>query len=449
MLRRMSEKLLYLIQRTMRKTWWRCALFSLFAVLAVVLSTVLGPWIPAHVALRMGSDSIDSLLNILASSMLTVAIFSASTMVGSFTAVSNSATPRASQLLIEDSTVQTTLAVFIGAFLYSVIALIGLHAHVYGDGGRLVLFGFTIVILLVVVVVLLRWIDYLSVLGRLGETIRRVEAATRAAMDQRLAKPYLGGLPQEDGADGGEGARGAHAVDAPDTGFVQHVSMDLLQKCAERLDARLRLHVLPGAFVDPGTAIVSSDTMLDDEARRAIADAVLIGPGRSFDHDPRFGLVVLGEIAARSLSAAVNDPGTATDVMTAMVKSLAHWSRTRHARDAEGRPEVRFDRVSAPAIDEAGMVDDAFLPVARYGAPAVDIGIALQRSLASVRRLRGTLPASAAALSAYALERARHAGLAQVDVELLERAASKEGSKPVRAGNDDGLRQSIGSTTAD
>jgi uncharacterized membrane protein len=207
--------------------------------------------------------------------------------------------------------------------------------------------------------------------------------------------------------------------------------------------------VLPGAFVDPGTAIVSSDTMLDDEARRAIADAVLIGPGRSFDHDPRFGLVVLGEIAARSLSAAVNDPGTATDVMTAMVKSLAHWSRTRHARDAEGRPEVRFDRVSAPAIDEAGMVDDAFLPVARYGAPAVDIGIALQRSLASVRRLRGTLPASAAALSAYALERARHAGLAQVDVELLERAASKEGSKPVRAGNDDGPRQSIGSTTAD
>ncbi len=49
--------------------------------------------------------------------MLTVSIFSASTMVAAFSAVANSATPRASQLLIEDSTVQNTLAVFIGAFL--------------------------------------------------------------------------------------------------------------------------------------------------------------------------------------------------------------------------------------------------------------------------------------------------------------------------------------------
>ena len=36
MLRRMSEKLIYLLRRTLRKTWWRCALFSAFAVLGVV-----------------------------------------------------------------------------------------------------------------------------------------------------------------------------------------------------------------------------------------------------------------------------------------------------------------------------------------------------------------------------------------------------------------------------
>lgn len=434
MLRRMSEKLIYLLRRTLRKTWWRCALFSLFAVLAVVLATVLGPWIPDHVALRLGSDAIGSLLNILASSMLTVAIFSASTMVGSFTAVANSATPRASQLLIEDTTVQNTLAVFIGAFLYAVIALIGLQAHLYGDGGRLVLFGFTIVMLGVVVVVLLRWIDYLSVLGRLGETIRRVESATRAAMDQRLAKPHLGGVPQP------EGARGAHAVEATDTGFVQHVSMDILQKCAERLDARLHLHVLPGAFVDPGTPLVSSDRPLDDPARAALSDAVLVGAGRTFDHDPRFGMVVLGEIAARALSAAVNDPGTATDVMTAMVKVLAHWSAQKARRDGDGAPEVAFDRVSAPPLAEAELVEDAFMPVARHGASAVEVGIALQRALASIGRLGGALPGSAAALSAYALARARHAGLMEDDLALLARAASTQRTLPVRAAGAYGWR---------
>lgn len=67
------------------------------------------------------------------------------------------------------------------------------------------------------------------------------------------------------------------------------------------------------------------------------------------------------------------------------------------------------------------MVDDAFMPIARYGATAVDVGIALQRALASVQRLPGALPPTAAALSRYALERARHAGLAPVDLALLER----------------------------
>ena len=82
----MSEKLTYLLQRLMRKTWVRCMLFSLFAVLAVGLAMLLGPSIPKDVALKLGSDSIENLLNILAASMLTVAIFSASTMVSSFSA---------------------------------------------------------------------------------------------------------------------------------------------------------------------------------------------------------------------------------------------------------------------------------------------------------------------------------------------------------------------------
>ncbi|CAN5406607.1 DUF2254 domain-containing protein [soil metagenome] len=340
-------------------------------------------------------------------------------MVSSFGAVANSATPRAAQLLIEDTTIQNTLAAFIGAFLYSVIALVGLHAHVYGDGGRLILFGFTLAILLLVVVVLLRWIDYLSVLGRLGETIRRVEAATVRAMDQRLAKPFLGGRPQADGE------KGSHRVMAPTTGFVLHVSMDLLQARAERLGAVLHLHVLPGAFVEPGLPIASTDQPLDDPSRKAIADAVLIGPGRTFDHDPRFGLIVMGEIAARSLSAAVNDPGTTLDVMATAVKVLGHWSRARAERYAKGGVAPEFDRVTAPAIREAGMVEDVFAPIARYGAPAVEIGITLQQALQSLRRLDGDIPEAAAALSGYALQRAAHAGLADVDLAQLRKAAQR------------------------
>lgn len=414
----MSEKLIYLLQRLMRKTWVRCVLFSLVAVLAVGLSMLVGPYIPEDLAKRLGSDAVYNLLNILATSMLTVAIFSASTMVSSFSAVASSATPRASQLLIEDTTIQNTLATFIGAFLYSVIGLIGLQAHIYGGGGRLVLFGFTVAILAVVVIVLLRWIDYLSVLGRMGETISRVEIATLKAMTQRLNRPYMGARPQP------KGAAGRHTVFAPKTGFVQHVSMDLLQACTEENDDMLHLHVLPGAFVEPSIAIVSSNRPVNEARRRAICDAVLIGSSRTFDHDPRFGLVVMGEIATRALSPGINDPGTALDVMATSVKVLVHW--VEQLQD-NGKPtDVEFDRVTAPGLREAGMLEDVFMPLTRYGASAVEVGVALQRALASIRRLdHPAFNQATDKLSRYAIDQATHAGLFEADVQQLRHAAAE------------------------
>lgn len=429
----MSEKLIYLLQRLLRKTWVRCALFSLLALLAVTLAKLLGPLIPDNIALKLGSESIGSLLTILASSMLTVAVFSASTMVSSFSAVASTATPRASQLLIEDSTIQNVLATFVGAFLYSVIALVGLNAQIYGGGGRLVLFGFTLVILLVVVVVLLRWLDYLSVLGRMGETISRVEAATTKAMRQRLEKPFMGGLKHS------QGARGEHTLRAPATGFVQHVSMDILQKCAQRSDAMLHLHVQPGDFVEPTTVIASSTRALDPDGCKAVADAVLIGSARTFDHDPRFGLRVMGEIAARALSPAVNDPGTAIEVLATALRTMIYWVEEQRAHNKSMQPadshaaQVEFDRVFAPELREAGMLTDVFESLARHGALAVDVGVALQHALASIRRLNhAAFNPMLDQISRDAIQRAMHAGLFEPDLECLRQAALTE--RQARAG---------------
>ncbi len=410
----MSERLRYVLARLVRTTWWRCALVSVFALVAVVVSALTGPYIPAELASDLGADAVGSILTILASSMLTVAIFSANGMVTALGAVSSSATPRASQLVVEDSTAQNTLAVFIGTFVYSLIGLVGLSAHLYGNGGRLVLFGFTLVLLVFVIVVLLRWLDYLSTLGRLGATLARVERATRAAMEQRLALPHLGGLPQA------PGQRGAHAVRAADVGFVEHVSLDLLDTLAGELGRTLHVHALPGRFVEPSAVLASCDAPMDAETADRVREAFSIGTGRSFDHDPRFGLVVLGEIGARAMSASVNDPGTALDVIASGIRLLAHWAEKRG--DAPEAP--KFERVSAPPLREAGMVEDIFAPLARYAAAAPEVGLALQRGLRSLQAL-GHAPFAEAALaqSAYALDRARRADLPPSDLTALEAAA--------------------------
>jgi len=125
--------------------------------------------------------------------MLVVTVFSLSTMVAAYATVSASATPRATELLLKDSVAQNALSTFIGSFLFSLVGIIALHMGVYGQSGRLVLFLATLGVVFIIIAVLLQWVDYLSRLGRVGETINVVEKAARTAIRQRIEEPCLGG----------------------------------------------------------------------------------------------------------------------------------------------------------------------------------------------------------------------------------------------------------------
>jgi uncharacterized membrane protein len=59
-------------------------------------------------------------------------------MISAFSAASNTATPRSFQLTIADD-VKNALSVFIGSFIYSIVALVALKNGYYGRAGHFVL----------------------------------------------------------------------------------------------------------------------------------------------------------------------------------------------------------------------------------------------------------------------------------------------------------------------
>ena len=183
----------WLLLRLSRRLWFRAALISLLAVAAALVSLLISPYLPDGLSAKIGADAVDSILSIIATSMLTVTTFSLSTAVSAYGAATSNVTPRATKLLIEDTTTQNVLATFVGSFLYSLVAIITLSMGAYGERGRVVLFAVTILVILLIVVTLLRWIDYLLKLGRVGETTEAVEDAAASAMRARHLHPYLGG----------------------------------------------------------------------------------------------------------------------------------------------------------------------------------------------------------------------------------------------------------------
>ncbi|MEO7066936.1 MAG: DUF2254 domain-containing protein [Rhodanobacter sp.] len=368
----MNAKWRILLSRVTRQLWFRSALYGAFGVVSALIGAVAKPLIPEDVAAQIGVSSVGNILGILASSMLAVTTFSLSTMVAAYAAASSNATPRASRLLIEDSGSQGALASFIGAFLFSIVGLIALSTGIYGDSGRLILFVATIVMIVMIVVTLLRWIDQLSRLGRVSETIDRVELATRNAMKALAAAPYLHASPwQEPPSDAVE-------IFSDTIGYVTYIDAERLQKLAEEAGTQLWAEAAAGDFITPNQAVARSSRKLDERMAHLITDAFVIEDRPDFQQDPRFGLVVLTEIAQRALSPAVNDPGTAIDVIGTTTRLLCGWADARQSAEPA---DVRYPLVFVRALDEDHFFEDVYARLARDSAGLLEVATCLQRSL--------------------------------------------------------------------
>lgn len=347
------------------------------AIVTALVAALTSQFFPDEMASMIGAEAVEGILKILASSMLAVATFSLGTMVAAFSAAASSATPRATKILIEDPTSQNALATFIGAFIFSLIGIIALSTGFYGPGGRVVLFAVTIFVVAIIIVTFFRWIDYLSNLGRLGEIIDKVENTASNTMRARRRSPYLGGRPR------GDLPPDAQLLASERIGYIQHLDVATLSAIAEAEDGAIHIEQLPGHFADAVRPLAWTTWRPDERQRRKLLQAFIIDKERSFDQDPRFGVISLSEIASRALSPGVNDPGTAIDIIGRLVRVLALWLQ---APDDE-TPEVRFPNVYVPAIDVADLFDDAFTPVARDCAGTVEVAIRLQKALASLAGL--------------------------------------------------------------
>ncbi len=221
----------------------------------------------------------------------------------------------------------------------------------------------------------------------MGETIDRVEKAAITAITQRVQWPYLGGsaYPRDLSL-----PLGAIIVKSELTGYVQHIDVSALGAFAQDDQVQIYLEVLPGTFVHEGMPllhIVSLGNTSDgdiDTAREMVLEALTIGVRRTFENDPRFGLCVLSEIASRALSPAVNDPGTAIDVIGRGVRTLTCWSKP-HVSGSQTDQGCKQVFLRGLTVDD--LFDDFFAPISRDGAALLEVNVRLLKALISLAEI--------------------------------------------------------------
>ena len=413
----MTARWQWIIRKIGKRLWFRASLFSLLGVVSALLALAFKDYVPESLADSVGADAVDKILSILATSMLTVTTFSLSIMVAAYSAATSTVTPRATPLVIEDSITQNALGTFIGSFLFSLVGIIALSTGAYGDKGRVLLFVVTLAVIVLIVIALLRWVDHLAQLGRVGETSDRVENATRDALIERLRLPNLGGRRL---ASADDIPREARRIYPQQIGYVQHIDMPALAELSQAEGCAIYLQVVPGSFIAPGEplAAVQGIDENDDEKLRA---AFTIGTRRSYQQDPRFGAAVLAEIASRALSPAVNDPGTAIDILGRSVRVLALWTQT----EADTDSDIDCSRIHAPDLCLDDLFDDLFTPIARDGAALIEVCIRLQKALLTLALLDPRYRADAQRHSSQALKRAEAVLTLEEDKQRLRELSAE------------------------
>jgi len=380
----------WILTRIRQRLWLSVTLYALAGVASALLAALVGRTFAGLAPFDIGAQAIDSLLTIIASSMLAVTTFSVGALTSAYASASASATPRATSLLTEDAVVQHALSTFVGAFLFSIVGLIALKVGVYGPEGRAVLFAVTLVLILLIVVALLRWIDRLTQLGRVADTIGRVEAAAERAMRDWEARPFLGARCLDE-------PRPGRPVDALGVGYVQFIDTRELQTVAADAGIEIDVVILPGAFVYRGSVlatVASPDGRVSDETVAAARKAFKVETQRALEQDPRFGLVVLSEIALRALSPAVNDPGTAIDVIGRQARLISLWAEVC---EEGARDPAECSRVRVPPVQCADMLEDAYNTIGRDGSGQIDVVLRLVKALGALTQTGPEVVRSAAA----------------------------------------------------
>lgn len=397
----LAGKARFFITRLRERIWVKPLMISIISILAAFLCG-LADGLNISGVPEITEESIETLLGVLSASMLVIAVFALGAMLSAYASASSTATPRAFAVIVSDDVSQNALSTFIGAFIFSIIALIALQNGYYGVTGRFALFLLTVGVFSAVVLGFVRWADRIARLGRLGTIVDKIEASAAKALCARARSPTLGARPATRPPTG-------LPVSGEKIGYVQHIDVARLQRIAERLECHITVAALPGIFAAPGQVLAfvegaSENTADLSSCRKAIIEAFVIGGDRTFDEDPRFGLVVLAETALRALSPAVNDPGTAIDIIGTLVRLFALWA------DTEVKANIEFDRIAIPEIAIEDMFDDAFSTIARDGAGMLEVNLRLLKGLEALSVLGDeAMRDTAVAHARYAV---RHAELA-------------------------------------
>jgi uncharacterized membrane protein len=305
------------------------------------------------------------------------------------------------RLVYRDRLLKAVLAVLVGTFAYSFVLLRRVGETKAPDFGLVLVGG----------LVLLGVVLFLLFFSRLLQRLRPVAVA--ASVSKLGIDAFLDLLHPTATALTARELRvaDAHQVQGTRTGTIQAVSLDGLVRWAQDHSCALVFHHGVGDFVHPHAPLLDvCGPAPPPGAARSVEGMVALGQERTIAQDPAFALRVMVDVANRALSAAINDPTTAVQVLDYLEDMLLVIGQTDFSGrgvfcGSDGTPRVVLPSRSWEDYLTLGVTE-----IRQYGGSSVQVVRRLRALLLRLRELvlpdhRAAVDEELARLEATARER--------------------------------------------
>lgn len=370
-------------------------------------------------------DSAREVLGVVASATITVAgiAFSVSLLV--IQQASSQYSPRVVHSLFRDPFNRRVMGVAVGTFTYCLIALRAVRSPLE-EGGEPVVPNLTVALAVVLgvgaILAIVAFIDHNAHTMEASQILGRISEDTKRQFDRSWPEPDsasdgVSHMPPEKG----------HTVRFCSSGWLQQISPEQLLDLVPD-GGTVRLETAVGRYAVEGTPLCTIWPAPDDpeEAAGSAAQAIHVGPVRTMQQDPSYGLRQLADVALLALSPGVNDPTTAQEAIFHLTDVLRHAfvrdAPAAHITDDRGRCLVNAE----PDTHES-LIELAFGEIRRTGGsqPRVCVYLLealhlLHESMLSADRVE--LARLLRAQAELVVAEARRAGGSEADMESVHDA---------------------------
>jgi uncharacterized membrane protein len=341
-----------------------------------------------------GAAGSRGVLQVIATSMITVAGVVFSITIAVLVQASSQYSPRLLRNFMSDRANQTVLGVFTGIFVYCIVVLRTIRG---GDEGAFVpslavLGG--VVLSFVGIAFLIYFIHHIASSVQASHIVANVAHETRRAIDQLFPQKLGAEFEDEEEEQVPAGAleHTGQVVPAQRTGFIQSVDIDALLEFARKRQTVVRMERGIGDFVIEGTPLVmllppvsngpevEEEPEVEKEVAGQLNKAYTVNRQRTIHQDAEFGIRQIVDVANKALSPGINDTTTAVLCVEYLTALLVRMAQRRI--ESPFRYERGELRVIARGSTFVGLLFGAFDEIRRNGEGNVTVLTRLVQALA-------------------------------------------------------------------